>query len=74
MDAVDGVDTVAEDVGLNHSDYGYRCNYFFVSVKFIIFAITISRKSIVDIHQIAFAIYSEHSKLGSFINQLRISQ
>ena len=30
--------------------------------------------SIVDIHQIAFAIYSEHSKLGSFINQLRISQ
>lgn len=64
----------AEDIGPNSPDCGYRRNYFTVSENFRIFAIAISRKSIVDIHQIAFAIYSEHSKLGSFINQLRISQ
>ncbi len=38
------------------------------------FVAAMVRKSIVEIFIIAFAIYSEHSKLGSFINQLRISQ
>ena len=48
--------------------------YFLFFAIILRFAVTISKKSIVDIYQIAFAIYSEHSKLGSFINQLRISQ